>query len=210
MTTFMTKRTIAKGGLVYTVGLVHDETPDLAYLKQRYQSDTPEDRKKYRKQDRERLAGYEAGRWFMVGVVCEVSIKTATNWAVPHVVARASVWGIESDSSDSFITETEEEQIAEADADLKATADALAEAMKPQEPHATGSHCPKCGEMSFKIDALFNGYVCVTLEENGDFDSVDESEPGDSEWTGPVECLGCGWNGILADLVSTAGVNDGE
>lgn len=79
------------------------------------------------------------------------------------------------------------------------------EAAKPDPSEAGGNACPKCGEHSFRLQATFAGSVDITFsddpEDPTDFD-VDDSEPTDSEWDGPVECLNCNWSGVLADLVT--------
>lgn len=118
-----------------------DDNPDLSYLGK--YSDKPEkvhiDRLKqgklersesryfnagcgdpdYIKQDYRRMQAYNRGDWHMVAVCCEISVKTATNWAVDAVVARSSVWGVESDSKASYFLELAEEQISEAEHDLE-------------------------------------------------------------------------------------------
>lgn len=97
-----------------------DDDPDLSWLTDisRYEGCTPEEIADDTKQDKDRLEDYDRGDWYMVGVCCDVSVKTKTNWAVDPVVARSSVWGVESDSDQSYFLELAEEQIHEAKADL--------------------------------------------------------------------------------------------
>lgn len=101
-----------------------DECPDLSFLEQTYEDCTPEERRKYQKQDRERLKAYQNGEWYMMGVCCDISVTTKTNWAVPTVIGRSSIWGVESDSGD-YLMELAEEQIAEAKGDLANLKEAL-------------------------------------------------------------------------------------
>jgi len=73
----------------------------------------------YIEQDYKRYEDYNRGGWCMMGAVCEVSIKTKSNWAVDPIVARASLWGIESDSGEDYFRQVAEELITEAKHDLK-------------------------------------------------------------------------------------------
>lgn len=121
----MQKRVIKKGNLIYTISRVFDTDADLSYLEQDYSDCTPEEQDTYRQQDQDRLEAYNRDDWHMLGVLVEIAIETATRWAIPHTVARASLWGIESDSEESYIASVEEEMIAEAEADLARTREAL-------------------------------------------------------------------------------------
>lgn len=119
----MKKRVIKKGNLIYTISRVFDT--DLSYLEQVYSDCTPEEQATYKEQDMARLAAYERGDWHMLGVLVEIAVETATRWAIPHTVARASLWGIESDSEETYIASVEEEMIAGAENDLARTREAL-------------------------------------------------------------------------------------
>jgi len=48
------------------------------------------------------------------------------NWAVPTVIGRSSVWGVESDSGEDYFKELAKDQIAEALADIERIKKALA------------------------------------------------------------------------------------
>lgn len=127
------KDTILKrtdGPYTYHVFKVLDQDPDLSWLtdESRYADCLPEEIADYRKQDEERLSEYNRGNWYMVGVVCEVSIKTKTNWAVDPVIARSSVWGVESDSDESYFLTLAEGQIEEAKHDCANLREALVSA----------------------------------------------------------------------------------
>ena len=132
----LSKRVFEKDGLTYTVRRVVDEDPDLSHLgtfSDAYQDGAIEhgnerlnvyryfipENPEYGQQDYERMLAFDHGKWCMVGITVDISIKTKTNWAVPPVVGRASVWGVESDSEESYFTELENEMIREAEADLK-------------------------------------------------------------------------------------------
>lgn len=119
------KRT--EGNLTYHVFREVDEDADLSYLEQDYTDCPKKERATYLAQDKARLAAYRRGEWYPVGVVCEISIHTKTNWAVDLVIARVSLWGIESDSDAAYFLEVAEDQIAEAKQDLKELKKALRE-----------------------------------------------------------------------------------
>lgn len=92
-----------EGNLQFHVFHEPDDCPDLSYLEQDYSTDKSISKKeaaKYRKQDQERLEAYHRGEWYMTCVGCEISIATAMNWAVPTVIDRAYLGGVESDNGD--------------------------------------------------------------------------------------------------------------
>lgn len=127
------KDTILKrtdGPYTYHVFKEVDQDADLSWLTDasRYTGCTTEEIADYMQQDEERLSEYDRGSWYMVGVVCEVSIKTKTNWAVDPVIARSSVWGVESDSDTSYFLTLADEQIEEAKQDLANLREALVSA----------------------------------------------------------------------------------
>jgi hypothetical protein len=120
------KDTILKrtdGPYTYHVFKEVDQYADPSWLTDasRYEGCTPDEIE-------ERLSEYDRGNWYMVGVVCEVSIKTKTNWAVDPVIARSSVWGVESDSDPDYFLSLADEQIEEAKHDLANLREALVSA----------------------------------------------------------------------------------
>lgn len=115
-----------QGPLLIHVYTEIDEDPAISYLQQDYKEESPEDRRKYLAQDKARLDAYYKGDWHYVGVCCDISIKTETNWAIPTVIGRSSVWGVESDSGEDYFKELAKDQIAEAWADIERTKKALA------------------------------------------------------------------------------------
>lgn len=72
-----------------------------------------------------RRAAFTRGDWSYMGVVCDVRVKTPTNWAIPHQVGRASIWNVESDSGEKYFTQLEGEMIEEAKEDTRLTIAAL-------------------------------------------------------------------------------------
>jgi hypothetical protein len=103
---------------------VDDPDADLSYLEQDYADCTPEEQEQYKAQDAARLDNYGQD-WYTLGIKADVSIKTATNWVVPPVVGRASLWGIESDSGEEYLKSVEEDLIVEALEDAERTREAL-------------------------------------------------------------------------------------
>ena len=144
----MDTKTIRRGKYTYHIKHVLDENPDLSFLGVYSNSPGPEpfiDRQErgeqgrgtyryfqhgcgdpdYIEQDYARMEAYNRGEWYMMGVTVEISVKTKTNWATDPIVARASLWGIESDSEASYFEQVEKELMHDARIDLKATKEAL-------------------------------------------------------------------------------------
>jgi hypothetical protein len=97
----------------------YDSSPDLSYLEQDYADEpSPVRRNQYRKQDRERLAAYNAGDWHMVGVVAVATVEIDTgadpahgvHWRTEHTFKSAGVWGVESDAGD-WLTEIASDEL---------------------------------------------------------------------------------------------------
>ena len=100
-----------------------DEVPDLSYLWQDYteQGISAEDRQKYQAQDRARVAAYDRGEWHMVGI-CAVARITVTRgcYSTIYTIHSAGLWGIESDSDETYKQSVFEEECANLRADLEA------------------------------------------------------------------------------------------
>ena len=82
--------------------VTYDDDPDASYLEQ----DEWEDR----------LAAYRAGDFYFVGVYAEARIRFATpqgGWTQGSYVRTPGLWGIESDSDQSYIAEVGKEEQAE-------------------------------------------------------------------------------------------------
>lgn len=127
--TTLSSRKFKQGPLTFTVKHVHDEdaTPD--HIEgpdaNTYADCTPKERAQYLAADAVRLAQWKNDEWHYLGIVVEIQIQTAQNWAVPPTVARASLWGIESDSDESYFKEVERDLIEEAKGDFKTTRAAM-------------------------------------------------------------------------------------
>jgi hypothetical protein len=76
-----------------------------------YKGETPEDIRKYIRQDYERLSGLYKGDWAYVGIRAEAEI-VAYN-CVTQRITSGGLWGIESDSDRAHIEETEQEEFAD-------------------------------------------------------------------------------------------------
>lgn len=117
-----------------------DENPDLSFLEttpeyhygtngSNWEHVSEEDRQKviaqygsiwnaciaYARQDNERLDAYNRGIWEMIGIraVATVHIPVSDNIAKIQTIDSGGLWGIESDSSKSYLQEIEREQIDE-------------------------------------------------------------------------------------------------
>jgi hypothetical protein len=141
-----TLQSFDKGKYHYEVFTVYDDSPDMSYLgeysnklkpggidreergdmgRNEYQYFNPGcGDPEYIEDDYKRYEAYNNQQWYMVGVVCEISVKTKSKWAVNPVVGKASIWGVESDSGNYF-KELAKELISEAKADLKHLQEAI-------------------------------------------------------------------------------------
>ena len=119
-------RKYEKDGFLIIVNRVYDDDPDTSYLTQDYEEEAPADRAKYREQDKARLASLYRGDWHFLGIAVEIRKQTASNWADGGLeVGRASCWGFESDSEESFLRQEEENITAEALAEVGRLKEAL-------------------------------------------------------------------------------------
>ncbi len=91
-----------------------DESPDLSFLMQDYEDDSisPEDRAKYREQDRLRLAAYNLGEWEMRGLFVRASIMVPIGGGSFTIfeLNSAGLWGIESDCGEAYESEVYADQ----------------------------------------------------------------------------------------------------
>lgn len=122
----LSKRQYEKDGFTVIVKRILDDDADTSYLTQDYAGESPEDRAKYQAQDRARLQAYHRGDWHYLGIVVEIRKQTKTNWANGGLeVGRASVWGFESDSEESFLKSEEENIVFEAFQEVERLKEAL-------------------------------------------------------------------------------------
>lgn len=111
----MTKK-YEKDGFTIVINRVIDQDPDTSYLEQDY-SDIGDaaEAAKYRTQDKLRLASYYQGDWYFMGITASVRKQTSSNWADGGLeVGRASIWGVESDSSEEYLESVEKDMEQEA------------------------------------------------------------------------------------------------
>lgn len=82
-----------------------DDSPDLSHLEQGYDDVAdPEERAKYRRQDLVRLAAYRNGGWYMMGIRAVATIWIERpGYRTNYEISSPGLWGIESDSEDSYL-----------------------------------------------------------------------------------------------------------
>jgi hypothetical protein len=125
------QRTFTKGSYAYTIRHVLDESGDINHLKERLKlltrakMDLDYEERQQKKDLKQRILDFESGDWHLIGITVDVTVKTATGWAEPPVVGRASLWGIESDSGDAFLSHIEKGLIEDSEDDTEALRDAL-------------------------------------------------------------------------------------
>lgn len=108
--------TEVEGPLTYVYSIVYDHESNRSFVN--------------RVDDREdlspdRVAAF-GSTWEYVGLRVEVQVATTMNWAVPHTVGRASLWGINSDAGSEYFESVLADLKEEAKEDVKATTTALA------------------------------------------------------------------------------------
>ena len=88
-----------------------DQSPDLSFLEDegRYKGVSAAQASKYRKQDQERLATY-GDRWVMVGLWIEVHVNVG---GTIQVIRTPGLWGIESDSKESYFRSIARDEYAQ-------------------------------------------------------------------------------------------------
>jgi hypothetical protein len=103
---------------------IPDEWPDVSHLKDtadNYEGCTPDEIAKYVEQDSARLQAYYDGEWQMIGIRCIARIEVTRNGCTTrYELESAGLWGIESDSGQSYFDEVFEDQKSELVADLVA------------------------------------------------------------------------------------------
>lgn len=118
MSTVTTRAKLANIEIVFD----YDSDPDLSYLEQDYADvKSPVKRNQYRKQDRERLAAYNAGDWHMVYLYAKATVAVDTgadpahnvNWITRQTLQSGGIGGVESDAGRDYLTELAREQLAE-------------------------------------------------------------------------------------------------
>jgi hypothetical protein len=79
---------------------------------------TPEDVRKYVRQDYERMEGLNAGDWCFMGIRAEAQVQTGSD--VVQRITSGGLWGVESDSDHAYITSVEKEELSALRTELKA------------------------------------------------------------------------------------------
>jgi len=77
---------------------------------EKYKGETPEDIRKYVRQDYDRMESLNRGDWCFLGVSAESEIVLGN---VCQTITSGGLWGIESDSGSDYFAEIEQEQLAE-------------------------------------------------------------------------------------------------
>ena len=77
---------------------------------EKYKGETPEDIRKYVRQDYDRMESLNKGDWCFLGVSAESEIILGN---VCQTITSGGLWGIESDSGSDYFAEIEQEQLAE-------------------------------------------------------------------------------------------------
>jgi hypothetical protein len=92
---------------------------------------TPEEVRKYVRQDYERMESLNAGHWSFIGIraECEVNLPYQVNRGcvkgrevyhnVKEVLSSSGLWGIESDSEESYLESVEKDELADLRSQLK-------------------------------------------------------------------------------------------
>lgn len=97
-----------------------DDSPDLSYLEQ-YKDSTDEEEVKYAKRDAERLKAYYDGDWHMLGcyAVATVSYPAGQGSRRIERFQSGGLWGIESDSDQSYLDSVAADEISDLREHLK-------------------------------------------------------------------------------------------
>jgi hypothetical protein len=92
---------------------LHDSDPDLSWLDQYEDSQDPEE-KEYYKRDQERKASY-GNQWEMLGCVAEAQVSRPIGQGSRRLETLTSggLWGIESDSDRDYMKQVEHEQLSD-------------------------------------------------------------------------------------------------
>ena len=90
-----------------------DDSPDVSYLEQECFND---------EEGRARLAAFHAGDWGMIGIRAKATIvvRHSNGNSTSYTLTSAGLWGIESDSPESYLADIYAEQCEELKIDIKA------------------------------------------------------------------------------------------
>lgn len=103
---------------------------DISYLQQEY-SDLIDDaeRARYKAEDAKRVAAYHNGDWHFVGIRAKAMIRIDhengnQRYSYFHELTSCGIFGIESDSDESYFAEVYADECAQLKADIEAMKDA--------------------------------------------------------------------------------------
>lgn len=114
---------MCKVTVTFSMETTDDDSPDLSYLEQSYDSDVPnlEERDMYRKRDAERLAAYRRGDWHMIGIRAKATIWIQrSGYQTNYTIESPGLWGVESDSEKSYLDSVFKEECSILQADIMA------------------------------------------------------------------------------------------
>lgn len=94
--------------------VAHDNDVDLSYLTQ-YENATSAEEREYNERDKERIAAYNNGNWWCVGIqaVAQIAIPTGDNTSTLQLIKSGGLWGIESDSEKEYMETTAKDEADE-------------------------------------------------------------------------------------------------
>jgi hypothetical protein len=79
-----------------------------------YKGESPENIRKYVRQDYERMESLHRGNWCYVGIRAEAEVLIpADGHSISQEITSGGLWGIESDSDKSYLAEVEQEELSE-------------------------------------------------------------------------------------------------
>ncbi len=98
-----------------TIRHFYDDSPDFSYLTDasRYDGESEKNRAAYVAEDRERLENLHRGLWCYIGIqaVAGVSYSVGNGSRRAETLTSSGLWGIESDSSASYLAEIERDEL---------------------------------------------------------------------------------------------------
>jgi hypothetical protein len=80
-----------------------------------YEGETPENIRKYAQQDFERIEAFNKGEYALIGIRAKAEIHISSNgkeWIIQSIIS-PGIWGIDSDSDNSYFKEVAESEISE-------------------------------------------------------------------------------------------------
>lgn len=84
-----------------------------------YEGEAAEDIRKYCQQDYQRMKGLDSGEWGFTGIKATAEIQLANAHAI-QTITSGGLWGVETDSEESYIKEIEGEELNQLRAELEA------------------------------------------------------------------------------------------